>query len=61
MTAIGVIILITQILPSIGYYPTEDVQFVNKFKPYAEEVILDKILREEAGEGILVLEEVILS
>ncbi|MGB1269518.1 MAG: SulP family inorganic anion transporter [Flavobacteriaceae bacterium] len=57
MTAIGVIILITQILPSIGYYPKEDEGFVNQFKPHAEEIILDNILKEEAGEGILVLED----
>ena len=57
MTAIGIIILLTQILPSVGYYPKEDAQFVNKFKPYAEEIILDNILKEEAGEGILVLED----
>ncbi len=57
MTAIGVIILITQILPSVGYYPKEDVGFVNQFQPYAEEIILDNILKEEAGEGILVLED----
>lgn len=57
MTAIGVIILVTQILPSIGYYPKEDVEYVNQFKPYAEEIILDNILKEEAGEGILVLED----
>ena len=56
MTAIGVIILLTQILPSIGYYPKEDVEFVEQFKPLAEEVILENILKEEAGEGILVLE-----
>ncbi|MDO5969335.1 SulP family inorganic anion transporter [Flavivirga aquimarina] len=56
MTAIGVIILITQILPSIGYYPKEDVEFVNQFKAQAEEVILENILKDEAGEGILVLE-----
>lgn len=56
MTAIGVIILVTQILPSIGYYPKEDMAFVNEFKPMAEEVILENILKEEAGEGILVLE-----
>ena len=56
MTAIGVIILITQILPSIGYYPKEDVEFVNQFKPAAEEIILDNILKDEAGEGLLVLE-----
>ena len=57
MTAIGVIILLTQILPSLGYYPKEDMGFVEKFKPYAEEIILDNILKEEAGEGILVLED----
>ncbi|MCL5127041.1 SulP family inorganic anion transporter [Algibacter sp. L4_22] len=56
MTAIGVIILLTQILPSIGYYPKEDVEFVAQFKPQAEEVMLENILKEEAGEGILVLE-----
>ena len=57
MTAIGVIILLTQILPSIGYYPKEDAAFVETFKPQAEEVILENILKEEAGEGILVLED----
>lgn len=57
MTAIGVIILVTQILPSIGYYPKEDIEYVNQFKPQAEELILENILREEAGEGILVLED----
>lgn len=57
MTAIGVIIIVTQILPSIGYYPDEDLEYVNQFKPHAEEVILDNILKEEAGEGILVLED----
>ena len=57
MTAIGVIILVTQILPAIGYYPKEDTEFVNKYKPMAEEIILDNILKEEAGEGILVLED----
>ena len=56
MTAIGVIIIITQILPAIGYYPKEDTSWVNPFKPQAEELILENILREEAGEGILVLE-----
>jgi len=56
MTAIGVIILITQILPFLGYYPKEDAALVNQFKPEAEEVLLEKILKQEAGEGILVLE-----
>ncbi len=56
MTAIGVIILVTQLLPSVGYYAKEDVQFVEQFKPQAEELILENILKDEAGEGILVLE-----
>lgn len=56
MTAIGVIILLTQILPSIGYNPKNDMDYVNQFKPQAEEIILENILKEEAGEGILVLE-----
>ena len=57
MTAIGVIIIITQILPALGYYPKEDQAYVVPFKPEAEEIILENILKEEAGEGILVLED----
>ncbi|MDF0714976.1 SulP family inorganic anion transporter [Muricauda sp. 334s03] len=57
MTAIGVIILVTQILPAVGYYPKEDEAYVNQFMPEAEEGILENILQEEAGEGILVLED----
>jgi len=57
MTAIGVIILVTQILPSLGYYAVDDDVFIEKFKPQAEEVLLDNILKDEAGEGILVLED----
>ncbi len=56
MTAIGVIILVTQILPAVGYYPKEDLAYVNQYKPQAEEIMLENILKEEAGEGILVLE-----
>ena len=56
MTAIGVIILLTQILPSVGYYPKEDVDFVNTFKPQAQEIILENILKEQVGEGTLVLD-----
>ena len=57
MTAIGVIILVTQVLPALGYYPKEDVEYVEQFKPFAEEIILDNILKDEAAEGILVLED----
>ena len=50
MTAIGVIILVTQILPAIGYYPKEDMPYVESFKPQAEEIILPT----ETGEmGVL--------
>jgi len=56
MTAIGVIILVTQILPSIGYTAKEDAAYVEQFKPQAQELLMENILREEAGEGVLVLE-----
>ncbi|MGB5405039.1 MAG: SulP family inorganic anion transporter, partial [Robiginitalea sp.] len=57
MTAIGLIIIITQLLPALGYYPKEDAGFIDLFKPQAEELLLENILEEEAGEGILVLED----
>jgi sulfate permease, SulP family len=57
MTAIGVMILITQLLPAVGYYAQDDVELVSSFKPLAEEVLLENILRQEAGEGLLVLED----
>ena len=56
MTAIGLIIILTQILPSVGYYPKDDIEFVSKFTPKAKEIILRNMLKEETGEGILVLE-----
>jgi sulfate permease, SulP family len=57
MTAIGVIILFTQLAPSFGYNPKEDSEYVNMFKAEAEKRILENILQDEAGEGILVLED----
>lgn len=57
MTGIGVIILITQLLPLFGYNPVDDVENVNCFVPQAEEILLDKILKEEAAEELLVLED----
>ncbi len=56
MTAIGVIILLTQILPLVGYYPKEDMAFVDQFKPEAKGVILKKLLESDKGEGALVLD-----
>jgi SulP family sulfate permease len=58
MTAIGIIIITTQILPSVGYYPKEDKEFVEQFKPQAEELMLIKILNDESGKGVLVLDDV---
>jgi SulP family sulfate permease len=57
MTGIGVIILITQTLPALGYYSGTDEEVVKSFFPRAEELILERILEEEAEDGILVLEE----
>ncbi len=57
MSGIGVIILITQILPMVGYYPQEDKAYVKENLAQAEEILLERILREEASEDILVLED----
>ena len=57
MTAIGVIILITQILPVLGYDVKKDATYVETFKPFAEEQLLEKILQDESKEGLLVLED----
>ncbi len=57
MTAIGVIIIVTQIIPSLGYYPKQDTAFVNQFKQKAEGVIVTSILKEEYGADILVAED----
>lgn len=57
MTAIGLIILTTQTLPVLGYYPKEDINLVETFKLEAEATLLTKILDDEAEEGLLVLED----
>lgn len=56
MTAIGIMILITQILPAIGYYPKEDQDLKNYLKPQAEVVLINKIVQEEGNKGTLVVE-----
>ncbi len=55
MTAIGVIILLTQILPVLGYYPKEDMAYVDTFKTQAKTVALENVLKDEKGENLLVL------
>ncbi|MEL4454453.1 SulP family inorganic anion transporter [Lutimonas vermicola] len=57
MTAIGLIIIITNILPILGYYTENDMERIQKFKPEAEELIIENILKDEAEEGLLVLED----
>lgn len=56
MTAIGVIILITQILPTLGYYPKEDVAYVSTFKAEARDAIFHRIIDEEEGNGVLTVD-----
>jgi len=56
MTAIGIIILVTQILPAVGYYPKEDMDYVSQYSAVAEEKILENILSDERKEGNLVLD-----
>jgi len=56
MTAIGLIIIITNILPILGYYVDDDQQFIQQFKPHAEEILINNILKEEVDEGILVID-----
>ncbi len=57
MTAIGVIILVTQILPALGYYVQDDEAYVNEYIIPAEEQLVKKILDEEVEEGTFVLED----
>ena len=57
MTAIGFIIIITNILPILGYYTENDMERIQKYKPEAEELIIENILKDEAEEGLLVLED----
>ncbi len=58
MTAIGVIILITQILPSVGYYPKEDKEFISQFRTQAEGAIVSKMILDDSDDGVLVLEDI---
>ena len=57
MTAIGIIILVTQILPAIGYYPNEDLEYVNQYKPAAKEKILKSYLSENKEDRFLTTED----
>lgn len=53
MSGIGVIIIITQIFPALGYSAANDEALVAERMPHAEEQILEKIIREEEADGTL--------
>lgn len=57
MSGIGVIIIVTQLFPVLGYEPANDMQLINDNIPKAEERILDRILVKEADDGVKVLED----
>ncbi len=57
MTAIGIIIIVTQTIPSLGYYPKQDSVYVTQYRQAAEAEILQNILKDEADQKILVLED----
>ena len=56
MSGIGVIIIITQLFPVLGYDPGKDPNMTLKNIPKAQEQQLEKILQNEAGEGVKVIE-----
>lgn len=53
MSGIGVIIIITQLFPLLGYNPTTDDALVESRMIHAEEQILEGIIREEEQNGTL--------
>src|SRR5690606_19532569 len=55
MTAIGIIILITQILPVLGYYPEEDRAYVQGFVPQAEQRLLGRIIDTQIDQDLPVV------
>ena len=57
MSGIGIIIIITQLFPVLGYNPGDDTRLVASYISRAEERLLDRILIEEAEEGVKILED----
>lgn len=56
MTGIGVIILITQIPPMLGYDVTKDQQVVEQFKPLGEDLLLKRVIDKKAVDGVLAVD-----
>lgn len=58
MTAIGLMIIISQFAPSLGYNVKKDTQFVQQFEALAGQAVLKNILDDKAKkEGVLTLKE----
>ncbi len=57
MTAIGLIILVTQFLPATGYSPAEDREFVATFRAEARTVLIEGMFRDAREDGTLTLNE----
>ena len=53
MSGIGIIILITQFLPMLGYYPKEDNALIDAYKLEAKEILLNRVLLERGDEATL--------
>ncbi len=53
MSGIGVIIIITQLFPALGYNAATDEALILDRMPHAEEQILERIIREEEEAGTL--------
>ena len=53
MSGIGIIIILTQVFPLLGYDAAQDVDLVTAKLPLAEEQILEGIIQEEAQDGVL--------
>jgi len=53
MSGIGIIILITQFLPMLGYYPKEDNALIDTYKVEAKEILLNRVLLERGDEATL--------
>lgn len=52
MSGIGVIIVVTQIFPMLGYNAAEDTVLVEKQLPRAEQQIVEGVIREEEQDGV---------
>ena len=53
MTAIGLIILTTQTLPVLGYYPKEDIELVKSFEKEAENALVIKSIEENSKNDLI--------